>query len=263
MVGASAGHDLSPAVTRPVGIHLVGGGWPPVDDGAIYREFLSEAAELALQDGRLDGPRVAIVLVRDGDAPERFAEVKAAFDLITQFEPVAVLSPEGVTIDPAVFVGVHGIVVWGGLTPAYRDSLDSAYTEIRRQVSAGVPYLGFSAGAVLAAEHAILGGWKIGEVEVSPEEASEDLDEITMGEGIALIDLAVDVHAAQWGTLSRLIAATEAGLTDSGVAIDEHTALIVGDGPLRVVGRGSVWTVTLDDDGAVRVATLGQAEDAA
>ncbi|GGF25928.1 hypothetical protein GCM10011399_19230 [Subtercola lobariae] len=243
-----------------MGIHLVGGGWPPEDDGAVYREFLSEAAELALREGRLEGPRVVIVLVRDGDAPEKYAELRAALDLITEFEPVPVLLAEGRLVDPRVLVGSHGILVWGGLTPAYRDSLAPAFDEIRRQVSAGVPYLGFSAGAAIASEQALLGGWKIGEVEVSPQEASEDLDEITLGEGIGLIDLAVDVHAAQWGTLSRLIAATEAGLTDSGVAIDEHTALIVGDGPLRVVGRGSVWTVTLVD-GAVRVATMGELSD--
>ena len=243
-----------------MGIHLVGGGWPPQDDGAVYREFLSEATELALQEGRIEGPRVAIVLVRDGDGPEKYAEVHSALHVITEFDPVPILSPEGAPIAPHAFAGVHGILVWGGLTPAYRDSLAPAFDEIRRQVSAGVPYLGFSAGAAIVSEQAILGGWKIGEVEVSPQEASEELDEITVGEGIGLIDLAVDVHAAQWGTLSRLIAATEAGLTDSGVAIDEHTALIVGEGPLRVVGRGSVWTVTLDG-GAVRVATMGEASD--
>ncbi|MCU1480087.1 MAG: peptidase [Subtercola sp.] len=240
-----------------MGIHLVGGGWPPEDDGAVYREFLSEAAERALQDGRLDGPRVALILVRDGDAPETYAALRAALDAITVFEPVPVLSPEGVAIDPAALAGVHGILVWGGLTPAYRDSVDPAFDEIRRQVTEGVPYLGFSAGAAIASERAILGGWKIGEVPVAPQEASEDLEEITLGEGIGLIDLAVDVHAAQWGTLARLIAATEAGLTDSGVAIDEHTALIVGDGTLRVVDRGSVWTVT-HDNGGVRMATMGE-----
>ena len=90
-----------------------------------------------------------------------------------------------------------------------------------------------------------------------PQDAAEELDDVTFGEGLGLIDLSVDVHAAQWGTLARLIAATEAGLTDGGIAIDEHTALIVGDGPLRVVGRGSVWTVT-DDDGSVHVATMGE-----
>ncbi|GAA0996405.1 Type 1 glutamine amidotransferase-like domain-containing protein [Subtercola frigoramans] len=237
-------------------IHLVGGGWPPEDDGAVYREFLSESAERALQAGRLEGPRIALVLVRDGDGPEKYAALLASLELLTELQPVPVLIAEGETVSPTQLADVDGILVWGGLTPAYRDSLDPAFGEIRRQVSSGVPYLGFSAGAAIAADRALLGGWKIGEVEVSPHDAAEDLEEITMGEGIGLIDLAVDVHAAQWGTLSRLVAATEAGLVESGIAIDEHTALVIGEGPLRVVGRGSVWTVTTEG-GGVRVATMG------
>ena len=75
-------------------------------------------------------------------------------------------------------------------------------------------------------------------------------------EGLGLVDLAIDVHTAQWGTLSRLVAATEAGLVDGGVAIDEFTVLIVGEGDLRVEGSGSVWKVTPDDNG-VLVGTLG------
>ena len=75
-------------------------------------------------------------------------------------------------------------------------------------------------------------------------------------EGLGLVDLAVDVHAAQWGTLGRLIASTEAGLVGGGVAIDEDTVLIVGDGTLHVEGLGSVWRVTSADNG-VLVSTLG------
>jgi len=73
--------------------------------------------------------------------------------------------------------------------------------------------------------------------------------------GIGLIDIAVDVHAAQWGTLGRLVAATEAGLVSGGVAIDENTALVVSENGLSVAGTGSVWQVTTDDAG-VRVSTV-------
>jgi cyanophycinase len=91
----------------------------------------------------------------------------------------------------------------------------------------------------------------IGGVAVSPESAAEELDEVTVLEGIGLID----VHAAQWDTLSRLVAATEAGLIDGGVAIDEATVLIVGTGALQVRGAGSVWKVTGGAAG-VSVSTL-------
>ncbi|MDQ0743685.1 cyanophycinase-like exopeptidase [Clavibacter sp. B3I6] len=108
----------------------------------------------------------------------------------------------------------------------------------------------------MAAETALVGGWRIGDVEVVQESASEDLDEVTVEQGIGLIDVAVDVHAAQWGTLTRLIAATEAGLVEGGVAIDEGTVLIVGEGQLVVQGRGSVWSVIGSETG-VTVSSAG------
>ncbi|MFB2555820.1 peptidase S51 [Herbiconiux liangxiaofengii] len=237
-------------------VHLVGGGWPIDDDGAVYRPFFDEIAAHAEAAGKIEGARLAIVLVRDGDAPEKYAELVTAFEHLGKIEPVAVLAPENAPIAPTAFAEVDGVVVWGGLTPAYRESLAPAFVELRRLVASGVPYLGFSAGAAIVAERAIVGGWKIGAVEIGTEEASEDLEQLTVVDGLGLIDLAVDVHAAQWGSVSRLIAATEAGLVDGGVAIDEHTALIVGEGPLRVVGRGSVWKVT-PDSGSVRVSTAG------
>jgi hypothetical protein len=239
-----------------VSIHLVGGGWPLVDDGAVYRPFFDEVTAHAEAAGKLDGARLVLVLVRDGDGPQKYAELVAAYEQLAKIVPVPVLSAEGAPIEPAVFAEADGIVVWGGLTPAYRQSLEPSFGEIRRLVASGVPYLGFSAGAAIAAEHAIVGGWKIDAVEVGTEDASEDLEQLTVEPGIGLIDLAVDVHAVQWGSVSRLIAAVEAGAVDGGVAIDEHTALIVGDGPLRVAGRGSVWKVT-PDTGSVRVSTAG------
>ncbi|WP_368499502.1 peptidase S51 [Herbiconiux sp. A18JL235] len=236
-------------------IHLVGGGWP-IDDDVVYRRFFAEIAAHAEAAGKLEGATLPVVLVRDGDAAERFAEIVAAFSQLGKIQPVAVLAAENAPIQPGVFDGADGIVVWGGLTPAYRTSLEPSFGELRRLVAGGVPYLGFSAGAAIAAEQALVGGWKIDSVEIGAEEASEDLEQLTVAPGIGLIDLAVDVHAAQWGTVSRLIAATEAGLVDGGVAIDEHTAFIIGEGPLRVAGRGSVWKVT-PDSGSVRVSTVG------
>ena len=110
-------------------------------------------------------------------------------------------------------------------------------------------YLGFSAGAMIAAEHAILGGWRIGGVAVAPEETAEDLDEVTVVAGIGLVDVSVDVHVAQWGTLTRLIAAAESGAVDGGVGIDESTALIADAEGLRITGAGSVWRVFAGSDG--------------
>lgn len=237
-------------------IHLSGGGWPFDDDGAVFRPFLDEATQRATEAGRLDGPRVAIVLVRDGDGPEKFVELSAVFGTLGKIDPIAVLAPEGAPIDQSLLVDLDGLVVWGGLVPAYRESLASSFAAIRALVESGVPYFGMSAGAAVVSDGALIGGWKIGEVQVCPVDAAQEIEQVTVVEGIGLIDTTIDVHAAQWGTVARLIAATEAAVVDGGLAIDEHTALIVGESSLRVVGSGSVWSVTREN-GTVRVSTIG------
>ncbi|MCU1442501.1 MAG: peptidase [Cryobacterium sp.] len=236
-------------------VHLVGGGWTPENDAAVFGPFLNEATARAAASGRSE-PRVAIIAVRDGDAEEHTAQLVAALAAAGPFVPVPTALAHDALAELTAVAGVDGIVVGGGLTPAYLAAVQPIAGEIRRQVSAGIPYLGFSAGAMIAAERALVGGWRIGGVEVSPEGGSEDLDEVTIEQGIGLLDVTVEVHAAQWGTLSRLIAATEAGLIEGGLAIDESTALVVGEGALNVVGAGSVWRVS-QSDGGVLVGTFG------
>lgn len=236
-------------------VHLVGGGGGAEYDHDLYSGFLTEARDRAVDAGRIEGPRIAVVVVHDGLGAEAYAGYAATLAAVGPLEPVAVLTPEGGRIDPAVFDGVDGIFVGGGLTPAYRDALEGSFARLRDLVSSGVPYAGFSAGAAVAADRALVGGHRIGGVPVAPEDAAEELDEVTVLEGIGLVDVSIDVHAAQWGTLGRLVAAVEAGLVDGGVAIDESTVLTVGTGALRVRGAGSVWRVSAGDSG-VTVATL-------
>ncbi|MGO4785084.1 Type 1 glutamine amidotransferase-like domain-containing protein [Cryobacterium sp. W22_MBD10_FK3] len=240
-------------------IHLVGGGWAPENDtttdAAVYGPFLAEATLRAGAAGRTD-PRIAIIVVRDGDGDAHAAQLVAGLEAAGPLEPViTTLGLDGLATLLAV-QDADGIVIGGGLTPAYLTAVAPIAGEIRRQVAAGIPYLGFSAGAMIAAERALLGGWRIGGVPVSPEAASEGLDEITIENGIGLLDVTVDVHVAQWGTLSRMVAATEAGLIRGGLAVDEGTVLIVGQGTLGVAGAGSVWTVS-ESEGGVLVSTFG------
>ncbi|RLP73801.1 peptidase S51 [Mycetocola manganoxydans] len=236
-------------------VHLVGGGWSESFDTAVYALFLSEVTERASAAGAEEPPRVAVLVVRDGDGDEHAAKLVEAAGMAGGFEPVITALGHGDEATNAALADVHGILVGGGLTPAYLAALQPVFGEIRRQVAAGVPYLGFSAGASIASEHALVGGWRIGGVEVSPEAGSEDIDEVTVENGIGLLDISVDVHAVQWGNLSRLIAATEAGLVEGGIAIDENTAFIVGEGALRAVGTGTVWQV-LPAEAGVRVSSL-------
>jgi cyanophycinase len=68
-------------------------------------------------------------------------------------------------------------------------------------------------------------------------------------QGMGLVEGAVDVHAAQWGTLGRLVAAVDAPLVKGGAAIDECTLLTMA-GPRRSVhGAGRAWQVWPAADG--------------
>ncbi|WP_105035804.1 Type 1 glutamine amidotransferase-like domain-containing protein [Cryobacterium aureum] len=232
-------------------VHLVGGGGDAESDIPVFATFRAEVTAQAFKANR-DEPIVAIITVGPGSAHAE--ELSAALGLTAQAR-LTVLAPGDVAALTAVSA-VDGIIIGGGVTPDYLAALLPIAGEIRRQVSAGVPYLGFSAGAMIAAERALIGGWRIGGVEVTPEDVSEGLDEITLAQGIGLLDVTVDVHAAQSGSLSRLIAATEAGLIDGGLAIDENTVLVVGEGALRVLGSGSIWKVS-QADGGVLVSTIG------
>jgi cyanophycinase len=146
--------------------------------------------------------------------------------------------------------GAGGIYVCGGLTPLYQELLVAGGPG---WLPDGVPYAGFSAGAAIAATSAIVGGWRLGERAVCSEDASEDLDQVEPRAGLDLVPFAVDVHASQWGTLTRLVHAVAAGLAGEGWAIDEHTCLAVTpDGP-AVHGAGSAYHVARESDGAVSV----------
>jgi cyanophycinase len=231
---------------------LVGGGW----DGRPFAPFLAAAAAFARAGGWSGSPRIAIVAVRDGDGPEHAEKLVEA--LQARIEPVVTAIGLHDVVPESAFDGVHGILIGGGLTPAYRTAVLPVAARIRMLVADGTPYAGFSAGSAIAAEGALVGGWRRHGVPIVDEEVGEDLDELTVLPGLGLVRCSIDVHAAQWGTLARLIAAVDDGLATGGVAIDEGTALVVeGDGA-RVVGAGNVWTVRLERDGAwVRRLTPG------
>jgi cyanophycinase len=96
---------------------------------------------------------------------------------------------------------------------------------------------------VVAARDAVVGGFQDADgCAVCPEEAGEGLDAVTVVAGLGLVPFAVDVHAAQWGTLGRLVHAVEAGLVAEGWALDEGACLVDG----AVVGPGAAWHVTRD-----------------
>ena len=230
-------------------VSLIGGGWSGVAAPAVFGPFLAAAAGVA-HDAP---PAIACLVVDEGDGTAAFARFATPLGGAGPCSPFPVLVPVGSTLDIAALDDAHGLLVCGGLTPAYAAALAPAREALVGMLhERGVPYAGFSAGAAVAAGRAVVGGWLHRGVAVCPEDAGEDLEEVTVVAGLGLVDWSVEVHAAQWGTVPRLRAA----LSDmppgaAGVAVDEDTVVIVDGGCVSVRGLGSVTALRVDSDGVV------------
>ncbi|MFJ3033823.1 Type 1 glutamine amidotransferase-like domain-containing protein [Curtobacterium pusillum] len=237
-------------------IHLVGGGPFAASDAAA--PFLAEATARSAAVGRTV-PRIGLLSVAPasaGSVSPSTADIAEVLGGARQAEVLVTEIAPGEVFSTTVLSDVDALVIGGGVTPHYLDAVAPLVDQIRLLVSDGLPYLGYSAGAMIASDRALIGGWRIGGVEICPEDASEGLDEVELREGLGLVDLTIDVHAVQAGTLARLIASAEAEFVTAGIAIDEDTTLVVGEGALEVRGTGSVWRVVAGEE-SVAVATMG------
>ena len=161
-------------------VFLIGGGRDDAQVRASHAPFVAACG---------GGPIVAFAL----EDPERWVQalrLAGATDVRCLLEPPS----------PDDLAGAAGVFVGGGATPGYQEAL-AAW-----RAPADLPFAGFSAGAAVAAARAIVGGWRLGGREVCAEEAGEDLEQLAVRDGLGLVPFAVDVHATQWGTLTRLVA---------------------------------------------------------
>ncbi|MDQ0867959.1 cyanophycinase [Arthrobacter sp. V1I9] len=226
-----------------MGIFLAGAGADYDSFPDVFKRFVEDIPRPGVEGRPL---RIAVVVHHRGGCPESVLQDYAApLRSLAYCEVVPVLLRAGGPADPAVFDRVDAVVVGGGLTPAYLTGLQGCGSAIAARVADGFPYLGFSAGAMIAPGAGIVGGYRIGGVEVCGEECSEDLDEVEVRAGLGLVPFAVDVHAAQAGTLSRAVGAVAAGLVDRAVAVDEDTAIVLrdGGGDFEVIGSGNCWDI--------------------
>lgn len=227
-------------------IVLVGGGPDPTRSPAVVTPFLEACRDASVQ-------HVAVLLAGSAQTAAQFA-----WGYLELLEPldaeVRVVPLEGGPVAEEVR-SAGALVVGGGLTPVYRKALAPFAPVIQERVASGVPYLGFSAGAMIASAQSLAGGYLLHGVEVCAQECSEGLDAITVLPGLGLVPWLVDSHAAQAGTVSRAVGLVEGGLCPEAVAIDEDTAVVMArGGPVRVVGSGQAWWVRADRDGT-RVVT--------
>lgn len=156
---------------------------------------------------------------------------------------------------------VGGVFVCDGRAPDLHRALcgDQACVAWLRTSSAA--YFGVGAGAQLAPNKAILGGWHARRellhgkfaAPIIAVDASAGLDLLDVRSGLGLFDYSVDVRANRWGTLTRAVQALDLGLIDAAFAIDENTLLQVDDGKLSVHGVGQAYFVRPHPIGGMEV----------
>ena len=213
--------------------------------GSGPSDNLDEVHDQFVDDARRRGGAIAIAALGTEEEAEQF--LPDYVQPILRRWPDAVIEPvflddEGGTVWPEDFARLAGLVVCGGWTPGYLDALGPQRDAISRLVRGGVPYLGFSAGAMVVSRHAIVGGWKYQGRAIAPEIVGEGLEELTIRDGLALIGPSVETHADAWSNLGVALAALEACPARTAVTIDEDTCLVVDptSGRTSVLGSGRV-----------------------
>jgi cyanophycinase len=220
-------------------LFLIGGGHDP--DGRHQTNV--PFAEAVLATGRND---VALIVLDEG-VNTKAEERTAALSLVGLQPEVFLVAPGR----PPVEIGhPSSVYVTGGLTPGYQAALcpDTSW------LPADAIYGGFSAGAAIAPEVALVGGWRMDGAPVCPEENGEGLEHVEIRSGLALLEPIIDVHCAQWGNLGRLVEVVRTGDGRPGWGLDEHTTLELRDGvPVAVHGDGAAWLVERLNDERVAV----------
>lgn len=226
-------------------VFLVGGG-PDTVPAGLLAPFLAEAGAA--------GGRARVLVLLCGPAHRSWGALPAHRRNLPGVDLRPVRVRPGRPLPDAALTGVTGIVVGGGVTPAYLAALTPLARDVATAVAGGTPYLGFSAGAMVAPGTALAGGWRSGGRAVCPRRWSEGLAPVTVALGLGLVGFAVDVHTGAAGTLGRTVALVADGAVPVAVGVDEGTCLAVppgADDPRDgvVTGAGSVWTVRRGDGG--------------
>src|SRR3954471_22698750 len=95
-------------------VTLIGGGWEQAAEAAVYGPFLDAAGT---------GARIACVVLDEGDGEAQFQRWADVLARTASCEPVPVLVPLGGVLRLDDLTSAAGVLVCGGLTPAYRTAI--------------------------------------------------------------------------------------------------------------------------------------------
>lgn len=236
-------------------VFLIGGGGDHPERTETYGRFL----QAATQDRR----KLALVVAAKAreEAEDTFVYTR---DIFTEMglspeEVCGLFLDETTPLTTAMLAAEQptGLFVCGGMTPLYHDVLCRDQNWLQYLETNNIPYGGVSAGAAVAANRVIVGGWQAQHRGITRailfQGASEGLDMLDLRRGLGLVPFTVEIHASQWGTLTRLLHAIDLDLVSEGWAIDENTLLQIEGTSIHVYGTGHSYHLQRAEDGATSV----------
>jgi cyanophycinase len=236
-------------------LFLVGGG-PSEQLSDVYDQVVAAAQGL--------GQRIAIAILGTQEEAagwlDQYAEPVLSRFPEALIEPIWLTDPtdedDPETVWPTDPDGLAGLIVAGGWTSGYLDSMLPQRQLLGELVRSGVPYLGFAAGAQVVSKDVIVGGWQQSGRQVAPEKSGDGLRELELRTGLGLIGPSVETHTDTYSTLDRAVSALRSGPMSSVIALDENTALVIDavNGKTRVLGHGRVhWLSQQGDQITIRL----------
>ena len=237
-------------------LFLIGGGWDENSYELTYGRFVKAST-------RDKNRRLMVVMFTENDKDREETQnsyfsvfLKLGVSLKDLF-PVFLSEECALSIELLEQVNPTGVFVCGGLTPMYQKYLCESKTWLDYLHKNQVPYGGFSAGSAIAPENAIVGGWKIEvdgrDVGILDPDLAEELDYLEVRTGLGLTEFSIDVHGSQWGTITRLMHASDQGITGGGWVIDEDTMLQIENHEITVFGLGNAYYVRKLSNGKTEV----------
>jgi cyanophycinase len=214
---------------------LLSGGGDPEALGPVVERLVTE-----VRRGTAAAPTIGVL---PGGSRE-------LIDAVTRLGSAAGVTVTELPTAPATsdVLPLNALVVGDGDAAQLLMALGEVVSDVRGLVHRGASYLGIGAGAAIAADTVLLGGSEIGGVAVGPA-ATDAETEVEAAAGLGLIDLTVVPAAATSGRVGLGVAAIEAELTDRILGLDLDTTLVIGEGELELLGRGSMWELSAGDDG--------------
>lgn len=148
---------------------------------------------------------------------------------------------------------LDAVILADGHSPTLLTALAGLRNQLSRLVHADVPFIGYAAGAAVAARHAYVGGWRVEGYPVANENTAHGLDDVAIVDGLALVTPLILPHNNTEHADGLATSCLEQNWARTAVALDDLACLIVDpiSGRTANYGKGRIRWFTREAGGVL------------